>query len=102
MNFRNIQRESLLFMSSAELFLGNIAQTSAVAQGDVQVTADKSAAARRSWRRGRLAGAGRRRGGRNVSDENRSRPDDGGTCDDLLRRTWMESAMRSLNSISAL
>lgn len=69
MNFRNIQRESLLFMSSAELFLGNIAQTSAVAQGDVQVTADKSAAARRSWRRGRLAGAGRRHVRRSAPED---------------------------------
>lgn len=41
-NFRNIQRESLILMSSDELFLGNIVV--AVAEGDVRLSADKSAA----------------------------------------------------------
>lgn len=43
MNFGIIQRESLLFMKSDEIFLGNTAQARAVVQGDVRQTADKCA-----------------------------------------------------------
>lgn len=105
MNFRNIQPESLLFMTSDELFLRNIARARAVVQGDVQANLHGPPQLE-------SLGGGRRRDGLNASDNIRSRwphvrrgavgsaPEDSWASARAPMNAWTQA--RTLNTISTL